>query len=147
MDQDQEEAEKVKIYAPQKVFKHQPDATLDQADPASGTKYTLLDTTRNVRIISISAKCTWTVQPSPLEVHLTIDGIAHKFSAVDPVSTDLYFAFVREGFHETNQLLETTAYGPYRAFLIEGRSVKVEVEITGGTVSNLSARVKWAQKK
>jgi hypothetical protein len=41
--------------------------------------------------------------------------------------------------------LVTTDYADRRAFLIEGRSVKVEAQREGGTASNLSARVKYAK--
>jgi len=42
--------------------------------------------------------------------------------------------------------LVTTDVEVTRSFLLEGRSVKVEAETTGGTVSNLSATVKYAKK-
>jgi len=55
--------------------KEKADGTLTQANPISGTKYTVLSTTRRVRILNIAARVTWTVQPNPLEIHLTIDGV------------------------------------------------------------------------
>ena len=126
------------------VFKQKADATLSQA-PVSGTKYTVLDTKRNVRIIGISVQCTWTVQPTPLEIHITIDGQTVTFTFTDPVSATDYFAKNSLATAETAQ--ELTVTQPDVPFLREGQSVKVEAEITGGTVSNLSARVKWSQKK
>lgn len=124
---------------------HQEDATLDQDDPVSGTKYTLLATTTNVRIIGGAVKVTWTVQPSPLEVHITIDGVLYTFTKEDPVTATFYM--VRRfdaSLAETAQLLEETLTLAH-AFLLVGRTVKVEVETTGGTVSNISARVKYAK--
>ena len=135
-----------RYFPSRKVFEHQPDAVLDQTDPDSGTKYVVLDTTKNVRIISIMIQCTWTVQPNPLEIWLTIDGQVLRFYFSDPESATPYFAFLNPGGPVTNEgLTVNMAYAVYKAFLIEGRNIKVEAEITGGTVSNLSARVKWAK--
>ena len=125
-----------------KVFQHQADAVLDQANPVSGTKYPVLATTRNCRLISISAVCTWTVQPTPLEIHVIIDGITRTFSVTDPVSTTEYTG---EIWPPSAEVLTVAAFSISRAFLLEGRSISVTVEITGGTVSNLSARVKYAK--
>jgi len=121
------------------VPEHQADATLSQANPVSGTKYTVLDTTKNVRIISVSVQCTWTVQPTPIEVHITIDGVSITVGFTDPVSATSYF-FV----NDRSSLCVFTA-NRAQAFQLEGRSVKIEAEITGGTVSNLSATVKYAK--
>lgn len=122
----------------------QADATLSQANPVSGTKYTVLDTVNNTRIIGISAQCTWTVQPTPLEIHVTIDGETVTFTVANPATATDYFAANSLANAETAQ--ELAAAQPAVPFLREGQSVKVEAEITGGTVSNLSARVKYAKK-
>lgn len=125
----------------------QADATLTQANPVSGTKYTVLDTKRNVRIIGIEVHVTWTVQPTPLEVHVTIDGLAYTFAVSNPVSTTKYYADLSMADAITAQGLSTTdkvnSYG--RPFLLEGRSVKVEIETTGGTTSEIYGRVRYAK--
>jgi hypothetical protein len=129
---------------------HQADAALNQAAPGDGVEYTVLDTTKNVRIISMIVQCTWTVQPTPLELHLTIDGVSHTYAMANPVSATPYIARALPDLSELNQgltaltgsITDVTACVP---FLIEGRSVKVTAEITGGTVSNLTARVKYAK--
>ena len=126
------------------VFKHQPDTVLDQANPDNGKKYTVLET-KNVRIISIMVQCTWSVQPSPLELYLTIDGVPWKWSFTDPQSVRAYVCQNTRYLAEDAQVLEYITGGTECPFLLEGRSVKIEAEITGGTVSNLSARVKWAK--
>ena len=125
------------------MVKEQPDATLDQANPVSGTKYTVLDTVRNARIKSISVRCVWTVQPTPIELWVTIDGqtIRHRFD--NPETAKSYYALKAKGLDANNQGLSLSSES--EAFIYEGRSVKVEAEITGGTVSNLSARVKYAK--
>jgi len=125
------------------VPEHQADATLSQANPVSGTKYTVLDTTKNVRLLNIIVRVTWTVQPTPLEVHITIDGQVVTFTKTDPVTITSYFPQTLDAFTLPGGVLDTVVV--HRAFLLEGRSVKVEVETTGGTVSNLSARVKYAR--
>lgn len=128
------------------IPKCQADATLDQDNPVSGTKYTILDTTKNVRIVGIAVKCTWTVQPTPLEIHVTIDGQTWKWSQADPVSNTWYNPYISASVAELSQIFDVgDVRQPYRAFLLEGRNVKVEAEITGGTVSNLSGRIKWAK--
>lgn len=129
------------------MWVQQTDEIVDESPPTSGLKYTLLDTVKNVRIISIYIKVTWTGQPDPLEVHVTIDGVAMRFFYTNPVSEDEYQCTIRGHLSYTAQTMDTTEYGAYKVFLIEGKSVKVEVETTGGTVSNLYARVKYALRR
>ena len=127
------------------VWQLQEDAVLDQANPVSGQKYgvgALGTAKKNVRLIYIAVKCVWTVQPSLLEIHLTINGRSIAIPRNDP-ETDIFY------YPTCNANLEFTlnAVDPIqRAFFLDkSRSVKVEAEVTGGTVSNLSARVKWAK--
>lgn len=133
-------------------YQLQDDEVFSQANPVSGQKYTVLDTVKNARIKSISAKITWaTTQPTPLEVHLTIDGktITHTFT--DPVSATEYIAFNRpdtaptaQGFKARDEADDLTA----PPFLHEGKSIKIEAEITWATTqpTPLQVRVKWAKK-
>jgi hypothetical protein len=124
------------------------DAVLNQATPVSGTKYTVLDTTRNCRIHSIVAKVTWTVQPTPLEIHLTIDGEAFVATQANPVTaTDYALAqSVATDMLAAVAGVFTTAYNvdALPIYNYEGQSVKVEVETTGGTVDPLECRVKYS---
>jgi len=127
---------------------HQPDAVISQDDPVSAQYYTVLDTTPNVRIISMAATITWdTTQPTPLEVRITIDGNVITHAIANPVSGTRYRAMVEEGTSETLQTLTVTAYTPNRAFLYEGRSIKVEARITWATTqpTPLFCRVKYAK--
>lgn len=135
------------------TFVQQADATLSQANPTSGTKYAVsgeLGTgAKNARITSIEVQCTWTAQPTPLEIHVTIDGNALIFTKTDPVSATPYFCHVEPGNNATTQTMNvsvTTGGVLLLPFHLEGGSIKIEAEITGGTVSNLSARVKWNKK-
>lgn len=142
--------------APNQVFEHQADALVDMSGgtpPVSGTKYewstdgsvaNAIGTQKNVRLITVVASVTWTVQPTPLEIHITIDGVTTIMSQIDPVSTTEYYANVAVG--DANLSSVGIAVAQQAGGLrLEGRSVKVEFETTGGTVSALSGRVKWAQ--
>jgi len=127
---------------------HQPDAAISQVNPVSAQYYTVLDTTPNVRIISIHAKITWAVtQPTPLEVRVTIDGNLITYAVTNPVSGTDYHAQVTPGASEASQTLGTTNPALYRPFLCEGRSVKVEVRITWAVTqpTPLACRVKYAK--
>lgn len=122
------------------------DATLIQANPVSGTPYAVLATTNNVRIYGIMAYCEWTVQPTPLELHITIDGNTITHTQTDPVSGTGYLGTRNMDQVETNQGFVTdreTAQRP--AFLWEGKSVSITAEVTGGTVQSLQARVKYGR--
>jgi len=130
---------------------HQPDAYLNLV-PVSGTRYGwstdglvsgALGALNYVRLYSIACWCVWTVQPSPLETHVTIDGQAVRFFFNNPASTTVYKVRPWENPDSADNWMSVTTYD--KAFILEGRSVNVEFEITGGTVSNLSARVKWAR--
>lgn len=121
----------------------QADATLTQV-PVSGTEYPVLTTKRYVRIIDAECKVTWTVQPTPLELHFTIDGRVVTFTVANPISATPYAARYRhaDGGNGVLIILNTNALS---GFIIEGRSIAITAEITGGTVQNLSSRVKYAQ--
>lgn len=124
---------------------HQADAVLSQANPVSGTKYTVLATAYNVRLIELVAIVTFTVQPNPLEIHETIDGVALVWAQGNPASATGYFATSIGGASSTGGGFATAATHSSRAFLHEGRTVKIEAETTGGTVQNLDGRVKYAK--
>lgn len=124
------------------VFEYQADATITQANPVSGTKYEVLATTKNVRLYTLNVACTWSVQPSPLEIHVTIDGQTPKADQANPGSTTNYRVYIRD---EQADWEFKTGFAEHRAFLVEGRSVKIEGEITGGTVSQLASRVKYGK--
>lgn len=126
-------------------YVRQSDATLSQASPSTGVKYTILDTVKNVRIYGANVVVTWTVQPDPLEIHLTIDGVSLTHSFTNPVSTTNYMIVIAPWLAETSLTLATWDTAFTAGFMYEGHSVKVEAETTGGTVSNLSGRVKYGK--
>lgn len=129
------------------TFQHQTDATLAQANPVSTTLYPVLATTTNARIIGIEIDVTWTVQPTPLDVVVTIDGITMTFTVANPVSTTKYYASLSTAAAASAQVLETTDRVATRGgFLLEGRSVAVQARTTGGTTSQLNARVIYGKR-
>lgn len=136
--------------AVKRVFELQADAVVSQANPVTATKYTVLDTTKNVRIISIAAKITWAVtQPTPIVVTVTIDGVSYIFGKTDPVTATSYYPAIGDDQSEATAGMSVTgncwAYG--RPFMLEGRSVKVEIEVTWATTqpTPLVCRVKYAK--
>ena len=132
------------VKTPPYRYVHRPDATISQANPVSGTPYVVLATTGNARIISISVQSTWTVQPTDLEVHITIDGQNFSFWVANPITAQPYEAVLREVVSLNQSLIAWSTNTASRAFLLEGRSILIRAETTGGTVTNLSCRVKYA---
>jgi hypothetical protein len=64
-----------------------------------------------------------------------------------PVSAGLYGVEIREGNDANDQAMAAIdLYTPNRAFLLEGEIVRVQAMTTGGTTSNLFAKVKYARK-
>lgn len=127
---------------------HQADATLAQVNPVSAQLYTILATTANVRIYSVSVNCVWTVQPNPIEVVITIDGQTIVYAQANP-ATGTNYALSRgvtaESAAAANQLLINAYSAPQpTGFQLEGRSVLIQARVTGGTVSQLNGRAKYA---
>lgn len=132
----------MRVWAPQKAFRHRPDAVLDQVNPGDGTYYTVLDTTPNCRIISIALVIDGT-GPSDLTMRITIDG--RSFECVNPFPTSGTIEHVVNLTEfDADFQLSTTYYGRYRAFLIEGQNVKVEAMARGAANTRLRCRVKHA---
>lgn len=127
---------------------HQLDLTVNETPPTLGLPYVLLPATAKVRIISLFAQCTWTVQPSPLEIRLTVDGQTLLFSVSNPVTATPYVAYIDAVQADNASFLiaygQVDEYRAGRGFLLEGQNVYAEVEISGGTVQNLLARIKYA---
>ena len=128
------------------VFSYQPKKFLTEDNPEDAVLYTVLEKTRNVRIKSIFVKCIWSAQPLWLQVVVFLKKTTITYNVDSPDSNIPYFA-CNTGDEAIEELLETTDESKSRAFLIEDQSVKVAVRCSGGTVSNISAIVKWSQKK
>lgn len=132
------------VRTPPYVFAHMADAVIAQANPVSGTRYAVLRTS-NARIISLFAQVTWTVQPDPLEIHMTIDGQTLRWYKGNPVTATGYEPENGAAADPGWMNLNITGYFAYRAFILEGRQIFIEAETTGGTVSLLDCRVKYAK--
>jgi hypothetical protein len=131
------------------TFQQQPDATISQANPVSTTLYPVLATNVNVRIISIQARLDWaTTQPTDLRVTITVDGVSHTYSIALAVTATSYYVGNNANLAAESQTLQTTDQSTNRAFLLEGRSVKVEISCVWGTTqpTPLICRVRWAKK-
>lgn len=137
------------------MMEHQADSVTTVTNPVSGTKYewrtggtgagASLGTQKNVRIISIAVKVTWTVQPTPLQCHITIDGNDVESHKDNPVSATFYS--LSNTWPDLSSLGLDAVVSQYNGIILEGRSIKIEFETTGGTVSEITARVKWAKVK
>lgn len=128
-------------------YVQQDDSNIAQNNPVSGQYYTILDTTPFVRLIEFAAACVWTVQPTPVSIRITIDGQTIIHSRDNPVSGTNYLCHKYGGDGPLAQPLDSPQQAASRAFAYEGKSVKVEAKVTGGTVQTLYGRVKWAQKQ
>lgn len=130
----------------ERFWKLQTPEALTQANPISGTKYVLFGPKSGVRLLGVHVQTTWTLQPSPLELHGLVDGKVLRWYINNPVSATAYHAYTDEFDSLTTQPLWTTSRGADRAFMLDAKSCKLEIEITGGTVQELKGRVWWARK-
>jgi hypothetical protein len=124
-------------------FKHQSDSFLSQDNPVNGQRYTVLEETQNVRLISVAVAVDWTVQPTTLRIYTTIDGIEYQHGFTNPVTATAYYCNIT-GLSTTATLSTTTPTS--RPFYLEGRNIKVEAYVSGGTVQLLRCRVVWAKR-
>jgi hypothetical protein len=130
-------------------YEWQAEATLNQDNPVAGTLYTVLDTTKNVRIIGMSANVTWSAQPSNVTIVVTCDGKTLNFDCANPASATDFFAFLKEYASQIGAsygMDSAAAYIRTRSFLLEGKTVKIQAKVTGGTSSNLKVRVLYAKR-
>ena len=127
----------------QPVPKFMGSAAYDAA-PSTGIKNPVLAQTPNARIYGICAITTWTVQPT-LEVWITIDGVEYRATFTNPVSTTPYYVTKSPLRSAAADIFILTATLPVHAFLVEGRSITITVESTGGTVSNLKCYAQYGK--
>ena len=141
----------MRLWSPRKYWQRQADAVLTQASPVSGTKYPLLNTSSIVKIIAVFAKVTWTVQPDPIEIHITVNGVLYTYAFTNPVSTQHYRPYWSFRTALLNKLVAADDAGSDASFgalpfIDENVGCVIEVETTGGTVSSLDAILKYAKK-
>ena len=137
----------VYVYPPKMMA----DATLSKDNPVSAMLYTVLCTTKNVRIISMSAAVMWTTtQPTPLEIVVTVDGLTQVYIQTNPVDGMWYISRMVPFNPETAQAMHPRANNytdSLQLLHLEGRSVKVQVRITWATTqpTSLVCKVKYAK--
>ena len=109
------------------IFKLQLDAVLNQATPGQNTWHILLDTVYKCRIIYLTTQIDTTGET--IEVELTIDGRTITSAGLAQTNDLVYDWYIRAS--STAIVLEG-ANAPItgRAFLVEGRSVKIRVRKT-----------------
>ena len=126
------------------IFEYQTPATIDQAAPVQNTWYTLLDTTKNCRVYS--AGCNIEDTNETLQMRFTVDGevipvtgLATAHSTSCEVKRTLNPIAQTEAMELTN-----TAQTFEKAFLIDGKSIKVELrKTTAAGVGNLTGIVTY----
>lgn len=146
----------VEIPPHEPVPEEQLDSVTIISNPVSGLKYewktgesgagAVLGSQKNVRIIDVSAQCTQSVNPDSIQVHITCDTKLNTYTKATPATNTMYASKTMPHLAATAQQLDVaTNFAQYRAFLKEGRTIKVEAEVTGGTVTELKLRVKWGK--
>lgn len=120
------------------VFQQQADAVLDQVAPVQNTYYTILDTTKNVKIDSVWIEIEDTNET--LQVKITIDGEIWTSSGLAATHSTSYYVY-KDQATATLQIDSNR-----RAFMYEhegeARSIKVEVrKTTAAGTGNLEGRV------
>lgn len=74
-----------------------------------------------------------------LEVHITHDGETWKWIKTTPTTGTIYYIFIDPARGLTAQLLSANNRSEYRnAFVLEGQSIKIEIEQTEGGVSGIT---------
>ena len=126
-------------------WERQDNVVLNQANPVSGTQYMVLNAVPMVKVKAMNASVTWTVQPTPLEVWTTEDGVQEEHFIANPDSTEVYHAKDVMSALQTDFTLCLNDADNTRGTQLNvmGKEVTVEAETTGGTVQNLSCVVTY----
>jgi hypothetical protein len=106
---------------------------LYQDNPVSNTLYTVLDTTPNLQLESLSAYVNWaTTQPTNLRVIVTVDGVVKTFIFASPTSSSSYFPKLAPWAADSAQELALSLDILFDMALkaCSGRSVKIQIAIT-----------------
>ena len=135
------------------VPKQQADAVLSQANPVSGTVYSVLPATSNVEVISASVIVTWGVtQPTPLVMIATVDSRVITFTKTNPVSAIPYEPKMTPENDITIAVLivgsaNSTATQLQVLRQLRGRSVQIGVAVTWAVTqpTPLVSRVRYAK--
>lgn len=124
------------------TFELQEDATLAQAPPVQNTWYTILDTTLNVRIYGVDIKVE--DDNETLQVRITVDGQTKTGSKACTADTSYDVRFPYTG---GVLIIDSTIRMDYSTFMIEGRSVKIEIRKTTATgTGTLRGRAQYGKR-
>lgn len=111
-----------------RVAQQQAWSQLNQAGAVQNTWYTILDTTNNCRVIGITVRIDTTGET--LEVQITADGETINGSVAANANTN-YCVYLNNAANSAEELnLKNDSDPQYKAFLLEARSVKIEVRKT-----------------
>jgi hypothetical protein len=106
----------------------------------------VLALTDDVRLICVEVVVIWTVQPTSVSIIIDMDGETITHIIASPVSGTYYLAVIIAHNPPNTQGLVAESYTYIaRAFTYESQSMSIGARVTGGTVSNLSCRAKWAK--
>jgi len=127
------------------VFEHQAPAILNQAAAIQDQWYTVLDTTRNVRIYVFYARMD--TADETIEGRITVDGQTILVTAINLTAGTTYFA--RRAADPTAETLywDNVMTQKETPFLLEGRSILIEIrKTTAAGANNLRALVAYGTK-
>ena len=125
------------------VPEHKPGAYLNQSSPVQNTWYTVLDTTRNVRIIHIGYRVNTTGET--LEMRLTLDG--NVFSNTINATAGSWYYVALDSLSTTSLHINIASeMMPNRTFLAEARSAKLEIrKTTASGTGSIQVYAQYAQ--
>lgn len=129
------------------VFRHQPDIFVNTALPVINTWYTALAATSNVRLIGIYIYVA-TANES-VEMRITVDGVVIDPTAGVAINFGAWYSgHLTSGQDELNIIAcATVEPTTYRAFMLEGKNVRVEYRKTTANGANpLYCMVKYARR-
>ena len=125
------------------VPEHKPGAYLNQNSPVQNTWYTVLDTTRNVRIIHIGYRVNTTGET--LEMRLTLDGNVFS-NTINATAGSWYYVALDSLSTSSLHINLTSEMMPNRTFLAEARSAKLEIrKTTASGTGSIQVYVQYAQ--
>ena len=125
------------------VPEHKPGAYLNQSSPVQNNWYTVLDTTRNIRIIHIGYRVNTTGET--LEMRLTLDGNVFS-NTINATAGSWYYVALDSLSTSSLHINLTSEMMPNRTFLAEARSAKLEIRKTPASgTGSIQVYVQYAQ--
>ena len=127
------------------VFQYQAPATLNQAAPVQNTWYTILNNTPNCRVYNVSVNVEDTNET--LQLRVEVDGQVYNSVGVACTHSTLYYPYhFPDSINLGASIGLTATVGDMqrRAFVVEGRNIKIQVRKTTATgAGNLTGLVSY----